>query len=106
MSPAKPDFLLILGYVGILGILFVALTVAQGTPQEIWSSEGFLMAFGGAVIGTLAALSRAELRESGQALKVAFTVREFDYEQLIADFVAYAGISRRDGLLGLEKVLP
>jgi len=106
MSPAKPDFLLILGYVGIVGILLVALTLAQGTPEEIWSPEGFLLAFGGALIGTFAALSRAELREAGQALRVAFIVREYDYEQLIADFVAYAGISRRDGLLGLEKVLP
>lgn len=103
---AKPDVLLILGYVGIAAIIFAALTISQGTPQEIWSFEGFLVAFGGALVGTMSALSKEELREAVQALRVAFTVREYEYERLIGDFVAYAGISRRDGLLGLEKVLP
>lgn len=101
----KLDMLLILGYVGILLTIFIGLTLSEGTLLEIWSGEGFIVAFGGAFVGTLAALSRPELRESVQAFKVAFTTREFDYDRLITDFVSYAGISRKDGLLGLEKVV-
>ena len=101
----KLDVMLILGYLGILAVMFLGLTLAHGTPQEIWSAEGFLMAFGGAVIGTVAGLSAQELRDAIGCLKVAFLVRVFDYETLITDFVNYAGISRKDGLLGLEKVV-
>ncbi len=101
----KLDLILILGYVGIILTVYIGLTLSHGTPQEIWSGEGFIMAFGGAFVGTLAALSRQELKESMQAFKVAFTTRDYDYEKLITDFVSYAGISRKDGLLGLEKVV-
>jgi chemotaxis protein MotA len=97
--------MLVVGYVGILTIMFLGLTLAHGSPQEVWSAEGFIMAFGGAVVGTLAGLSTQELRDSMQALKVAFLIRLYDYEKLITDFVNYAGISRKDGLLGLEKVV-
>jgi chemotaxis protein MotA len=101
----KLDTMLIAGYVGIFAIMLLGLTLSHGTPQEIWSPPGFIMAFGGAVVGTLAGLSAQELRDSLQALKVAFVIRIYDYERLIADFVGYAGISRKDGLLGLEKVI-
>ena len=50
----KLDFLLILGYIGILAVMYLGLTLAGGRPSEIWSGEGALLAFGGAVIGTLA----------------------------------------------------
>jgi chemotaxis protein MotA len=101
----KLDIMLILGYVGMLSIMFIGLTLSHGTPQEIWSGEGFIMAFGGAVVGTLAGLSTQELRDSLGCIKVAFMVKQYDYEKLITDFVNYAGISRKDGLLGLEKVI-
>ena len=88
----KLDIMLILGYVGMLTIMFVGLTLSHGTPQEFWSGEGFIMAFGGAVVGTLAGLSSQELKDSLGCLKVAFLVRTWDYEKLITDFVNYAGI--------------
>src|SRR5436190_22056406 len=97
--------MLIVGYLGMLAVMFIGLTLAHGTPQEIWSGEGFIMAFGGAVIGTIAGLSSQELKDAIGCLKVAFLVRVYDYEKLITDFVNYAGISRKDGLLGLEKVV-
>jgi chemotaxis protein MotA len=99
----KLDTMLVLGYVGIFAVIFVG--VARGSPQEIWSHEALLIAFGGAVIATLASLSVQELKEAAQALRVAFSVVTYDYERLIGDFVTYAGISRKDGLLGLEKVI-
>ena len=99
----KLDILLVLGYLLIVGVVFMG--VAQGSAQEIWSPEALVVSFGGAMIATLAGLSMQEIRESLQALRVAFTVSVFDYERLIADFVTYAGISRKDGLLGLEKVV-
>jgi chemotaxis protein MotA len=99
----KLDTMLVLGYVGIFAVIFVG--VAHGSPQEIWSHEALLIAFGGAVIATLASLSVQELKEAAQALRVAFSVVTYDYERLIGDFVTYAGISRKDGLLGLEKVI-
>ncbi len=101
----KLDFLLILGYIGMLTVMYLGLTLAKGTPSEVWSAEGAIMAFGGAIIGTIAGLSMQELRDALQALKVAFTVRVFDYERLIGDFVGYAGISRKDGILALEGAL-
>lgn len=101
----KLDIMLILGYVGMLTIMFIGLTLSHGTPQEIWSGEGFIMAFGGAVVGTLAGLSVQELKDAIGCMKVAFLVRVYDYDKLITDFVNYAGISRKDGLLGLEKVI-
>ncbi len=101
----KLDLILIVGYVGMLAVMFIGLILSHGTPQEIWSGEGFIMAFGGAVVGTMAGLSLQEVKDSIGCLKVAFTVRVFDYEKLITDFVNYAGISRKDGLLGLEKVI-
>lgn len=97
--------MLIVGYVGMLAVMLIGLILSHGTPQEIWSGEGFIMAFGGAVVGTMAGLSFQEVKDSIACLKVAFTVRLFDYEKLITDFVNYAGISRKDGLLGLEKVI-
>lgn len=101
----KLDIIIIIGYVGMLATIYIGLILSHGTPQEIWSGEGFIMAFGGALVGTMAALSKQELKDALQAMKVAFTVREYDYERLIADFVNFAGISRKDGLLGLEKVM-
>jgi len=101
----KLDIMLIVGYVGMLAVMLIGLILSHGTPQEIWSGEGFIMAFGGAVVGTMAGLSFQEVKDSIACLKVAFTVRLFDYEKLITDFVNYAGISRKDGLLGLEKVI-
>lgn len=99
----KLDLLLVLGYLLIVGVIFMG--VSQGSAQEIWSPEALVVSFGGAMIATLAGLSMQEIRESLQALRVAFTVSVYDYERLIADFVTYAGISRKDGLLGLEKVV-
>jgi chemotaxis protein MotA len=99
----KLDTMLVLGYLGIIAVLFIGLT--HGSPQEIWSPEALAVAFGGAVVATVAGLSLQELKESLQALRVAFTVLSYDYERLIGDFVSYAGISRKDGLLGLEKVI-
>ena len=99
----KLDILLVLGYLLIVG--FVFLGVAQGSAQEIWSPEALVVSFGGALVATLAGLSMQEIRESLQALRIAFTVSVFDYDRLIADFVNYAAISRKDGLLGLEKVV-
>ncbi len=99
----KLDTMLILGYVLIVAVLFIG--VAHGSPQELWSPEALAVSFGGALVATVAGLSLQELREAAQALRAAFTVAVYDYEKLIADFVAYAGISRKDGLLGLEKVI-
>lgn len=99
----KLDILLVLGYLLIVG--FVFLGVAQGSVQEIWSPEALVVSFGGALVATLAGLSMQEIRESLQALRIAFTVSVYDYDRLIADFVNYAAISRKDGLLGLEKVV-
>jgi chemotaxis protein MotA len=99
----KLDLMLVLGYLLILGAIFIG--ADQGSPQEVWSPQALVISFGGALIATLAGLSVQELRESLQALRVAFTVSVYDYEKLISDFVAYAGISRKDGLLGLEKVV-
>jgi chemotaxis protein MotA len=99
----KLDILLVLGYLLIVG--FVFLGVAQGSAQEIWSPEALVVSFGGALVATLAGLSMQEIRESLQALRIAFTVSVYDYDRLIADFVNYAAISRKDGLLGLEKVV-
>ena len=95
--------MLVLGYLGIIAVLVIG--VSHGSPQEIWSPEALVVAFGGAVVATVAGLSMQELRESLQALRVAFTIVTYDYERLIGDFIAYAGISRKDGLLGLEKVI-
>src|SRR6185295_20321100 len=95
--------MLVLGYVGIFAVIFAG--VAHGSPQEIWSPEALVVAFGGAIVATLASLSVQELKEAMQALRVAFSVVTYDYERLIGDFVTYAGISRKDGLLGLEKVI-
>jgi hypothetical protein len=91
------------GYLLLIAVIFVG--VAHGSPQELWSPEALVVSFGGAIIATFAGLSMQELREAAQALRIAFTVAVYDYEKLIADFVAYAGISRKDGLLGLEKVI-
>src|SRR4029450_13896011 len=91
------------GYLLIVG--FVFLGVAQGSAQEIWSPEALVVSFGGALVATRAGLSMQEIRESLQALRIAFTVSVFDYDRLIADFVNYVAISRKDGLLGLEKVV-
>src|SRR5213078_1750492 len=87
----------------LIDVIFVC--SAHGSTQELWSPEALVVSFGGAVIATFAGLSMQELREAVQALRIAFTVAVYDYEKLIADFVAYAGISRKDGLLGLEKVI-
>lgn len=95
--------MLVLGYLLIVGAIFIG--ADQGSPQEVWSPQALVISFGGALIATLAGLSMQELRESIQALRVAFTVSVYDYEKLIGDFVIYAGISRKDGLLGLEKVV-
>jgi chemotaxis protein MotA len=99
----KLDILLVLGYLLLVGVIFAG--VAQGSAQEIWSPEALVVSLGGALIATLADLSMQEILESLQALRIAFTVSVFDYERLIADFVNYAAISRKDGLLGLEKVI-
>ncbi len=101
----KPDIILILGYVMMLGLTYTGLTLSHGTPAEIWSGEGFLMAFGGACVGAVACCSPQEVKDALQAIKVAFVNQVYDHEKLIADFVNYAGISRKDGLLGLEKVV-
>jgi chemotaxis protein MotA len=101
----KPDIVLIMGYVLMLGLTYAGLTLSHGTPSEIWSGEGFLMAFGGALVGAIACCSGQEIKDAIQAVKVAFTTQLYDHEKLIADFVNYAGISRKDGLLGLEKVV-
>lgn len=99
----KLDSMLVLGYLVLLALIFLG--VAHGSPQELWSPEALVVSFGGAVVATIAGLTMQELREAAQALRIAFTVVVYDYERLIADFVAYAGISRKDGLLGLEKVV-
>lgn len=100
----KPDFLLVVGYIGILVVVAVGLWLAHGTPGEIWSSEGFVLAFGGATFGTLALLTGADLKMVKGAVRVAFTRSEYDYGKLIQDFGEYATISRKDGILALEMV--
>jgi chemotaxis protein MotA len=101
----KPDIVLIIGYVLMLTLTYIGLTLSHGTPAEIWSGEGFIMAFGGACVGAFACCSPQELKDAVQAVRVSFTNQVYDHEKLIADFVNYAGISRKDGLLGLEKVI-
>ncbi|MBI2900932.1 MAG: MotA/TolQ/ExbB proton channel family protein [Planctomycetes bacterium] len=100
----KADLLLIGGYIGIALTLMAGLLIAHGTPREIWSAEGFVLAFGGATFATFALLTGADLKMLRGALKTAFTRAEFDYNKLIKDFGEYATISRKDGILALENV--
>lgn len=100
----KIDILLIVGYVSMFAVILLGLKLSHGTPQEIWSGEGFILAFGGAIAGTIAMLSMQELKDALTAVKVAFTVVEYEYDKLIGDFVRYAEVSRKDGILALEGV--
>lgn len=98
------DLVLVFGYAGVLGMILAGLTLSHGSIREIWSAEGFVMAFGGSLAGTMAALSWADIRNIPKILKVAFTVRAYDYDRLINDFSGYAAVSRKEGILALEKV--
>src|SRR5207244_4266653 len=68
----KLDTMLVLGYLLLVGVIFIG--VAHGSPQELWSPEALVVAFGGAMVATFAGLSMQELREAAQALRIAFTV--------------------------------
>jgi chemotaxis protein MotA len=100
----KVDFLLIGGYVGIVLVVLIGVTLAHGKLQEIWSAEGFVLAFGGAICGTIALLTGTDLKMFKGSLRIAFTRTDFDYVKLIREFGEYATISRKDGILALENV--
>ena len=96
--------MLVLGYLGIIAVLFIGVT--HGSPQEIWSPEALVVAFGGAVVATVAGLSLQELRESFQALRVAFTVVTYDYERVKANLCRAKIEKRPRNMWRYRELLP
>ena len=77
----KLDTMLVLGYLLLVGVIFIG--VAHGSPQELWSPEALVVAFGGAMVATFAGLSMQELREAAQAGS-AFVSSEVQWGQRVA----------------------
>jgi len=93
----------------IIGLILGFLAVLVGMVLKGASLSAFLnpAAFMIIIVGTIAAVTIAfplgELKKVGTLFKILFTERQLvQREDLIKQFVEWAGITRREGLLALE----
>jgi chemotaxis protein MotA len=73
-----------------------------GTAGAFWDFKSVLITFGGTIAATLVSFPTAQVVQSGQIVRKAFTSKDPDPLETIKILVAFAEKARREGLLALE----
>jgi len=98
----KMDLSLLLGLVLGFGLIIASIALS-GHIGAYWNFQSVLITLGGSLAATMVNFSMKELASAISVLKIAFTHKETNPQEIIATIVRFAEISRREGLLALEE---
>jgi len=98
------DIATILGIVSAFGLVGIAI-VSQGDFTVFFSFSSLLIVVGGTFGATLINYPMGDIIRVLRVVKKAFFNRETDLMGVIPDMVRYARLARKEGLLGLDKVI-
>ncbi len=92
---------LILGF----GAIFGSFLLEGGTMGALLLGPAMIIVFGGTIAAAMIGTTSERMRTVPFLIKLSMVPPQFEVKQAIEDLVRYASISRRDGLLSLEKEL-
>lgn len=98
------DIATFLGILSAFGLLGVAI-ISRGDFSIFFNLNAMLVVLGGTFGATLINYPMKDIIRVLRVLKNAFFNIEAEYINLIPDMVKYSKISRRDGILALDKVI-
>lgn len=90
--------------VQVAGIVISAGAVGFGGLEWYWSLSSVFITYGGAISATMIQFPMSDLRKIAKITMNVFRTKPASPQRLIKDFVRYAEIARRDGILALEGV--
>jgi len=99
------DIATFLGIISAVGLVGLAI-ISQGNALIFLDWPSALIVIGGTFGATLINYPLKDIIRVFKVVKTAFFYKEEDYISLIPQMVKYSTQARKDGLLGLEKVLP
>lgn len=101
------DLATLIGFGSALAIFLVSLILGSGgNVMGFWDTPSMVMVGGGGIATTLLSVRMERFLALAGIVKNAFFSRQQSIDQMIAQFVKLAEISRRDGILALESALP
>lgn len=97
------DIVTILGLLAGLAALVGGFLWEGGEITGLFQLTAALIVFGGTFAAVVISFPSARLKTIPQAIRYAFNRPENDFEELVEDIVEMAHISRREGVLALER---
>ena len=89
----------------IMGILLIGITAIQGGPPGMFISiPGLVIVLGGMIAGTFIRYRVDEISNAMTLIKKCFVNERQDVNSIIAQLGNMANISRKEGILALERV--
>lgn len=98
------DIATFLGILSAFGLLGVAI-ISRGGFSIFFNLSSLLVVLGGTFGATLINYPMKDIIRVLKVVKNAFFSKETEYINIIPDMVRYSKLSRRDGLLALDKVI-
>ena len=91
-----------------IAIAFVAILASMlvegSNPAVLIKPAPIILVFGGTFLAAMAGFMKTDLQSFSALIKVATKVPVFDGEASVRDFVSYASVVKREGVLELEKI--
>jgi len=100
------DIATILGLVTAIAAIAGAYTLEGGSLESVFMIAPMLIVIGGTMGATMITTSMSTIRKVPSFLKLAFLGRAYGYLETIESVVNMAEKARREGILGLETLLP
>ncbi|MCH8033278.1 MAG: MotA/TolQ/ExbB proton channel family protein [Bacteroidetes bacterium] len=92
---------LILGLISVFGVFIFE----GGTVKALFLLAPIIIVFGGTFAATIIGFGFEKFKDIWKLIKIAYFPRQYDLEKLRDSFINMSVISRREGLLSLDKEL-
>ncbi|MBF0153706.1 MAG: MotA/TolQ/ExbB proton channel family protein [Magnetococcales bacterium] len=89
--------------IGLFGALLILAFLSAGKIAMFASMHAAVVVFGGLIASTFVKFSLHDLKNTGAILSKAFLLPKDNINDIIAQLVEMSNISRKDGILALEK---
>jgi chemotaxis protein MotA len=100
----KLDRMTVIGIVGALAAIFVAMTMDGSNPAVLFKPAPMLLVLGGTIMASAAGFLKSDVKNVKTVVKQAIGTPEESPEDHIQRMVHLAELARSEGLLALEKV--
>lgn len=99
------DLSTVLGLVIGFACVISAFLIEGGQIGALYSTSALLIVLGGTIGATTISFGMDNLKNIPSLVSIAFKAKKYDVNELITQFVTFAGQARREGILSLENNL-